>query len=320
MARESPFLSVVIPAYNEAGRILPTLQRVSSFLASWGHTWEVVVADDGSTDATASLVASFARERPGVRLLRLPHRGKGWAVGRGMLEARGLYRFLCDADLSMPVEHLPRLLEPLLRGYDLSLGSREAPGARRIGEPWHRHLMGRVFNLVVRLAGLPGIRDTQCGFKGFTRESALALFPLQRVYGFGFDVELLMLARRMDLRVAEVPIDWYYSPESKVRPLRDTFAMLWEVVRVRWGLAAGRYPLPARPGGAHPGGSLPLLVPLALGALVGFGVNLGLGLLLFSGGLPALGFALLGMGLGAGLGGLEAWARRNAQRGRPGSR
>ena len=238
---EPPFLSVVAPAYNEASRIVPTLTRLADFLASQGYAWEIVVADDGSTDATAQLVEGFARDHAQVRLARLPHKGKGHAVKAGMMQATGRYRFLCDADLSMPPEHIPRFLPPQLEGVDVAIGSREAPGARRIDEPWHRHLMGRVFNALVRLLALPGIADSQCGFKCFTARAAEAVFPLQRTDGFGFDAEVLFLARRRGMRLQEVPIDWHYQPESKVRPMRDTFQMVADLVRLRWNHWRGVY-------------------------------------------------------------------------------
>ncbi|MBI4201130.1 MAG: glycosyltransferase family 2 protein [Chloroflexi bacterium] len=235
------FLSVIIPAYNEERRILSTLQRVTEYLASQDYSWNVVVANDGSTDRTASLVQEFARDHPQVTLLPLVHRGKGWAVRSGMLASQAEHRFLCDADLSMPIEHLERFLPPHLASYDIAIGSREAPGARRFNEPPRRHLMGRLFNVVTRALAVRGIHDTQCGFKCFRGAAADLLFPIQRIPGFGFDVEVLFLAQRMDLRMVEVPIDWYYGRESKVRPLRDAAAMSRDVLKVRWSAWRGKY-------------------------------------------------------------------------------
>ncbi|MSQ22694.1 MAG: glycosyltransferase family 2 protein [Dehalococcoidia bacterium] len=238
---DEPFLSVVIPAYNEERRILFTLRQVTSYLSAQAYTWSVLVADDGSTDGTAALVTEFAREQPQVLLLPLPHRGKGGAVRSGILSATAQYRFLCDADLSMPIEQLERFLPPQLAGCDVAIGSREAKGARRIGEPWRRHLQGRLFNAMTAALAVPGIRDTQCGFKCFSSRAAEALFPLQRIPGFGFDVEVLFMARRKGLRLAEVPIDWHYRTESKVRPLRDGLAMSRDLLRVRWNAWRGKY-------------------------------------------------------------------------------
>ena len=235
-----PFLSVVIPAYNEESRIEATLEQVHAYLTLQPYPWEIVVADDGSIDGTAKLVAAFAGERPRIRLLSLEHRGKGWAVRQGMLAANGVYRFLCDADLSMPVEQIGRFLAPEVEEVDILAGSRELPLSRRIGEPARRHLMGRVFNLMIRWLVLPGIGDTQCGFKRFRAETTVALFERQTLWGFAFDVEILYLARRAGLVVREVAIDWRYREGSKVRPFRDAVAMARDVVKIRWRLRAGK--------------------------------------------------------------------------------
>ncbi|MBI4338690.1 MAG: glycosyltransferase family 2 protein [Chloroflexi bacterium] len=237
----TPFLSIVIPAYNEEARILPTLQQITQYLAAQGYAWEVVVANDGSTDDTPRLVEEFAGGHPQVSLLNLPHRGKGGAVRAGMLHAQGQHRFLCDADLSMPIEQLDRFLPPKLTEYDVIIGSREAPGAHRFQEPGRRHFLGRAFNWMARLLAVRGIRDTQCGFKCFRAEAAEALFPLQRTEGFGFDIEVLFLAQRMGMRLVEIPIDWYYRSQSKVRPLKDGIAMTRDILVVRWRALRGAY-------------------------------------------------------------------------------
>ena len=159
----------------------------------------------------------------------------------GMLAASGSYRFLCDADLSMPIEQLSRFLPPQRQNYDVAIGSREIAGAHRFNEPPLRHLMTHVFNLVVRLVAVPGFKDTQCGFKCFTGGAAQRLFPFQRTDGFGFDVEILFLARQEHLRIIEVPIDWYHKGESKVSPLHHALTMLLEIVRLRWNHRRGHY-------------------------------------------------------------------------------
>ena len=227
-------LSIVIPAFNEEARIRSTLDQVIGYLVSRPYSWEIVVADDGSTDATASLVIEVAEGRPEVRLLQLDHRGKGWAVKNGMLAAAGEYRFLCDADLSMPIEQLDRFLPPQVEEAAIVVGSREAANSRRIGEPLLRHLMGRFYNLLVRWLAVPGISDTQCGFKCFSGEQASDLFQRQRTDGFAFDVEILFLAHRSGLKVTEIGIDWYFREESKVRPLLDSLVMTWDLIRIRW--------------------------------------------------------------------------------------
>jgi glycosyltransferase involved in cell wall biosynthesis len=238
---EQPFLSIIIPAYNEEARIVDTLRQVTAYLSSQPYSWEVLVVDDGSTDGTAALVEGFKGGEPRITLVRVPHGGKGWAVKNGMLRARGLHRFICDADLSMPIHQLSRFLQPPLLETPIVIGSREARGARRIGEPPLRHLMGRLFNLVVRLLALPGLRDTQCGFKCFRGEVAQELFALQRLNSLSFDVEILFLARKRGLKIIEVPIDWYYRPRSKVRLLKDPIIMVRDILGVRWNHMRGRY-------------------------------------------------------------------------------
>ena len=236
-----PFVSIVIPAYNEEARISDTLKELIGYLNSRSYTWEILVADDGSTDATGALVSELAAREPKVRLISLPHRGKGWAVKNGMLAACGAYRLLCDADLSVPVDHLERVLPPQLEGIDIAIGSREAPGARRIGEPARRHIMGRAYNTLVRFLAVPGIRDTQCGFKCFRQEIVPELFRRQTTNGFAFDVELLFLARKAGLKLMEIPVDWYYREHSKVRPLHDSWTMTLAVLKIRWRYLLGKY-------------------------------------------------------------------------------
>ena len=238
------FLSIVIPAYDEERRVLATLQRVLEYLGRQSYASEVLVVDDGSTDATAALVRGFAEGHPQVRLIEQPHRGKGHAVKSGMLAARGRFRFLCDADLAMPIEEVAGFLPPALPEVEVAIGSREAPGAQRHGEPAYRHLMGWLFNRVVRTVAVRGLLDTQCGFKCFRGDVAEHLFSQQRLDGFGFDVEVLFLAQKGGLRIAEVPINWYYQRESKVHPVRDTLRMLQEVLQVRWNFLRGYYRIP----------------------------------------------------------------------------
>lgn len=239
-----PFLSVIIPAFNEERRLLPTLENLSVYLSAQSYDSEIVVADDGSSDGTVGVVETFSKgTKVPVRALRLEHRGKGHAVRVGMLETRGDFRFMCDADLAMPVEELGKFLPPTLAGCDVAIGSREAPGAHRLREPTYRHVMGRVFNLWVRMLTVKGISDTQCGFKCFSASAATALFSQQRLDGFGFDVEALFLAQKGGLKIQEVPIHWYHQEESKVKPIEDTFRMLLDAVRVRLNYQTGRYRL-----------------------------------------------------------------------------
>ena len=238
----SCYLSVVIPAYNEERRLPDTLAAVGAYLHRQHYAWEIVVADVGSEDATAGLVQDVAQGEPKVRLISLPHRGKGSAVKHGMLAAEGEFRFLCDADLSMPIKHLERLLPNAGPTADIVIGSREAAGARRLGEPRRRWLMGRVFNAMTQLLATPGIADTQCGFKVYRATAARPLFGQQTLDGFAFDAEILFLARRRGFTIAEVGIDWHYRAESKVRPFRDGWRTLRDLLIIRWRWLTGRYP------------------------------------------------------------------------------
>ncbi len=234
-------LSVVIPAYNEESRIGGTLERLVEFLDAQPWDWEIRVVDDGSADATARIVAERAASEPRIRLQREPHRGKGGAVRAGVLAADKHFRFICDADLSMPLGELPRFLPPVLEDADLAIGSREGHGARRVGEPFVRHLAGRAFNYVVQQLTVAGIEDTQCGFKMFSARAAESIFPLVRVDGWAFDVEVLYIARHQRLRIVEVPIEWHYRRESKLSMMRDGAAMMAELLRIRARAARGEY-------------------------------------------------------------------------------
>ncbi len=235
------FLSVVIPAYNEEARLPTTLSRVLGYLQHQPYTWEVLVVDNGSTDRTSDIVRGLAEGQPRLRLLREERRGKGLAVRKGLLAARGEYRFICDADLSMPIEHIQRFLPPELEQVDIAIGSREAPGAVRYGEPAYRHWLGRVFNWLVRLLAVPGFHDTQCGFKCFRAAAAEDLFSLQRLDGWTFDVEVLFLALRRGYRVVEIGVPWYFEPGSRVHPLRDSVTMLLDLFRIRCNWRRGLY-------------------------------------------------------------------------------
>ncbi len=232
-----PFLSVVIPAYNESLRLPHTLDRCVTFLESWNNTWEIVVVDDGSVDDTASVVEGFHARDPRIRLLHANHGGKGSAVRAGMLNAAGRWRLFADADLSMDLSELPKFFE---QPADVAIASREAPGAARIGEPFGRHLVGRLFNLAVRALVVPGVHDTQCGYKLFSDASARALFRASRINGFAFDVELIFLARRAGLCVREIPIVWRHKPGSRVR-MQTGLAAFRQLLEIRRNALLGRY-------------------------------------------------------------------------------
>ena len=236
-----PFLSIIIPAYNEEHRLPGSLKRILAFLASQPLESEILVVENGSTDHTAEVAEAFGQQHPNLRVLREQARGKGLAVRRGMLAAAGEYRFICDVDLSTPIEQVMRFLPPLLPDAAIAIASREAPGAARFSEPAYRHWIGRGFNVLVRLLAVPGLHDTQCGFKCFRADAAEELFRLQVLDGWTFDVEVLFLARRKGYPIVEVPIAWTHVPGSRVRLVRDSLAMLTDLVRIRWYATRGRY-------------------------------------------------------------------------------
>jgi dolichyl-phosphate beta-glucosyltransferase len=236
-----PAISIVIPAYNEAQRLSASLASIQVYIETKPWPVEVLIVDDGSTDATAAIVEELAVRWPALRLIRAPHRGKGAALSTGMLAATGSYIAIADADLSMPVAEFDRFSVETLGPFDIAIGSREAPGARRYGEPWYRHLMWRVFNRLVQVLVLPGIQDTQCGFKCLRREVAVELCQCQTVAGWGFDVELLYAACQRGYRILEVPINWYYKADSRVRLARDTISMVRDVLSIRANSRQGRY-------------------------------------------------------------------------------
>lgn len=236
-----PFLAVIIPAHNEEARLPTTLARVMSFLDNQDYDFEVLVVENGSRDNTWQIAQEFEQRYQEVHALHEESAGKGLAVRAGMLATQADYRFICDADLSMPIEEVGRFLPPLLNNYDIAIGSREAPGAARYGEPIHRHLVGRVFNWLVRVLAVPGIQDTQAGFKCFRGEAADDLFALDLLEGWTFDVEVLYAARARGYRIIEVPIPWYYYPGSRLSVLRDSWSMFSDLFRIRYNALRGKY-------------------------------------------------------------------------------
>ena len=240
-AADAPAFSIVIPAYNEALRLPASLEHLRAYVASRPTRTEVIVVDDGSTDATVELVERHLADWPELRLLREPHRGKGGAIHAGVLAARGAYIALADADFSMPAEEFDRFGIASAGAYDVAIASRTAPGATRTGEPPNRRVIGAVFSLVVRALLVPGIHDTQCGFKCLRREVALDFCAHQTIEGWCFDVELLHIARLRGYRVSEVPIAWHFVPGSRVHPLRDAASVLRDLLIIRLRSWRGRY-------------------------------------------------------------------------------
>lgn len=236
----STFLSVIIPAHNEENRLPDTLEQVLRFLEGQSFTSEVIIVENGSADQTFEVAQEFARRHGHVRVLQ-SERGKGAAVKCGMLAAQGEFRFMCDADLSMPVEEIGKFIPPTLDGFDIAIASREAKGAVRYNEPTYRHLGGRGINFIIQTLILPGLNDTQCGFKCFRADVAEDIFSMQSLPGWSFDIELLYVAHKRGYRIREIPINWYYQPETKVSALRDALQMIKDIFRIHANARRGLY-------------------------------------------------------------------------------
>lgn len=235
------FLSIIIPAYNEEKRLPDTLKNVAAFIAKQSYPAEILVVENGSQDRTLEVAEEFASQHPNVRVIPEAARGKGLAVRKGMLEAVGQYRFMCDADLSMPIDELNRFLPPEQPDADIVIGSREAPGSIRYDEPTYRHLGGRFVNTLIRWAALPGLQDTQCGFKCFRAAVAEELFHFQTINGWSFDIELLFIAKLRGYNIVELPIPWYFSAESHVQPVKDTIRLSLDILDIRRNARRGLY-------------------------------------------------------------------------------
>jgi len=236
-----PYLSIVIPAYNEEERIVPTIGAIAAHVAGMGFPWELIIADDGSRDQTAALVEGL--ELVNLRLLRAEKNGgKGSAVRRGVLAAQGRYILFDDADNSTPIEELGKLLPTLeQQGYDIAVGSRAASGSDEAHRTLLRRTLSGGLRLMVRYLFRIGVRDTQCGFKLFTRTSAHRLYAAQTIDGFSFDLEILYLAARLGYRVAEVPVSWIDAPGSKVDTTREIQRFLRDLLRIKWNDLRGVY-------------------------------------------------------------------------------
>jgi glycosyltransferase involved in cell wall biosynthesis len=242
-----PYLSIIIPAHNEEHRLPRTLEQVLGFLQDQSFASEILVIENGSQDRTLEIARAFAARlpqeanEPRIQVLHEDQPGKGRAIRRGMLAAVGSYLLMCDADLSMPVEEISRFLPPALQDCEVVIASREAPGAVRYEEPLYRHLGGRLVNTMIRLLALPGLHDTQCGFKCFQRQAARDLFSVQRLPGWSFDIEVLYIARRRGYRVVELPIPWYFNQESKLHAVRDALQMMMDIISVHRNAWLGLY-------------------------------------------------------------------------------
>jgi dolichyl-phosphate beta-glucosyltransferase len=243
-------LSIVIPAYNEELRIVPTLEALHAFLATLPLRSELLVVDDGSRDGTVATVEALRDRMPNLRVVRqVPNRGKGAAVRLGMLTARGPIRMMCDADGSMPAAEMQRLLDEIIsHRADIAIGSRYVGGATAAKQPLYRRLWSRLCNQVIQRSLVPGISDTQCGFKAFTADAARELFGKSRIDGWAFDLEILALARRRGYAIAEVGVTWVDDGRSRVNPLKDMWKVVSEAWTIRKNLRSGVYSRPARLG------------------------------------------------------------------------
>jgi dolichyl-phosphate beta-glucosyltransferase len=238
-----PTYSIVIPAYNEGKRIGPTLERVLAYVHAQGWDAEVIVVNDGSRDNTVEVVRAFAAKDPALHLIENPgNRGKGYSVRNGMLNARGRIILFSDADLSSPIEEAPKLFKALENGADIAIGSRWLRAETQTQrQPLHRQIFGRIFNLLLRLTLGLHFADTQCGFKAFKRAAAQEIFPHQQIERWGFDPEILFLARKLGFKIQEVPVAWGHSGETRIHPIIDGAKMFQEMLRIRWYSLSGKY-------------------------------------------------------------------------------
>jgi glycosyltransferase involved in cell wall biosynthesis len=245
-----PQYSIIVPAYNESARIGGTLERILDHVKGQRWNAEIVVVNDGSRDSTTEVAGRFAAEHPQVRLIENPgNQGKGYAVRNGMLNARGKVLLFTDADLSSPIAEASKLFASLEKGADVAIGSRWLdPSLQFQRQSLKRQMMSRTYNLFIRAVLTFPYRDTQCGFKAFTRRAAEMIFPLQRITRWGFDAEIIYLAHSMKLKVVEVPVAWGHDERSKIHPWRDGFYMGLDTLKVRWHSFTGGYRR-AEPGG-----------------------------------------------------------------------
>jgi len=241
--------TIVVPAYNESVRLRPALDEMLRHIQS--HSWdaEILVVNDGSTDDTAQIVREYGKSHPQVLLVENPgNRGKGFSVRNGMLHARGDICLFTDADLSSPMSEAQKLFDAIESGADVAIGSRWLDTALQTEpQPLYRQIFGRIFNLALRMILGLHFADTQCGFKAFRRDAAQRLFPLQRIERWGFDPEILFLARRAGLRIEEIPVLWAHSEGTRLHPFRDGMRMFGEVLRIRWFALTGDYSAPPIP-------------------------------------------------------------------------
>jgi glycosyltransferase involved in cell wall biosynthesis len=235
--------SIIIPAYNESQRIAASLDKIIAYTSEQHWMTEILVVNDGSRDNTAEIVREYAKAHPQVRLLENPgNKGKGYTVRHGMSQATGEILLFTDADLSSPIEESRKLFSAIQAGADVAIGSRWLQAELQTErQPLHRQVFGRIFNLLLRMILGLKYKDTQCGFKAFTRKAAQALFPKQRIERWGFDPELLFLSLKYGLTISEVGVEWAHDDRSKINPVVDGFKMFTEMLRIRWADLTGKY-------------------------------------------------------------------------------
>ncbi len=239
-----PYLSIIIPAYNEYKRLPMTLTDVNKHLADFDFPCEVLVVDDGSKDATEDVVRRFSHLMQNLRLIdNKQNHGKGWVVRQGMLEAKGEIRLFMDADNSTSIDQFKNMIPYFKQGYDVVIGSRDVKGAKLVPpQPWYKRLAGNIGNLIIQILLLPGMWDTQCGFKAFTEEAAKKIFPLMKIDRWAFDVESLVLAKKLGYKIKEMPVTWVNSPESKVK-LSGYVNFFSEVLKIKRWMMTDKYNL-----------------------------------------------------------------------------
>jgi len=243
MQNQALDISVVIPAFNEENRIFKSLEAIDTYLSSKNLRYEIIVVDDGSTDNTSSIVEKFCKTHSKVFYTTYGRNmGKGYAVRQGVNNSKGDFVLFSDADLSTPIEEMEKLIEAIKSGYDISIGSRALSDSEIIvSQPFYRKTMGKIFNILVRLLIFGGIKDTQCGFKCFTETAAKEIFRKCKINGFSFDVEALLIGKKLGFKIKDVPVQWLNSPESRVHPVKHSLTMIKELLQIRWNEMRGLY-------------------------------------------------------------------------------
>ena len=230
------YLSVIIPAFNEENRIGSSLTKIYEYLKKRAYDFEIIVVDDGSKDKTLNLLSEYSQNIPNLIVLKNESNvGKGFSVKKGLLKSRGEIILFTDADMSTPIEEIDKLIHWLKNGYQIAIGSRDLPESQvKRHQTWYRELMGKIFNKIIRLILNLDYHDTQCGFKCFRNNAASEIFKSMKLCGFSFDVEMLFIAKHLGIKVKEVPVCWYNSPDTKVKIVRDSLKMLWDILKLRF--------------------------------------------------------------------------------------